>query len=110
MSTKSLHQNIRYHFLNVFPKNSYQTLPRKTEQQTNNTKNRTEDLNTDKIKEQKNIIHIKTTWRLNDLIKYIEYYTMKKVIDYLLNNDLAEIPKRGRKELKQIIIDGRKFI
>jgi len=47
-------------FLNVFPKNSYQTLPRKTEQQTNNTKNRTEDLNTDKFKEQI-IIHIKTT-------------------------------------------------
>ena len=34
---------------------------------------------------------------------------MKKHIDYLLNNDLAEIPKRGRKELKQIIIDGRTF-
>ena len=34
---------------------------------------------------------------------------MKKVIDYLLNNGLAEIPKRGRKELKQIIIDGRTF-
>ena len=34
---------------------------------------------------------------------------MKTVIDYLYNNDLAEIPKRGRKELKQIIIDGRTF-
>ena len=34
---------------------------------------------------------------------------MKKVIDYLLSNDLAEIPKRGRKELKSIIIDNRKF-
>ena len=34
---------------------------------------------------------------------------MKTVIDYLYNNDLAEIPKRGRKELKQIIIEGRKF-
>ena len=34
---------------------------------------------------------------------------MKKVIDYLLNNDLAEIPKRGRKELKSIVIDNRKF-
>ena len=34
---------------------------------------------------------------------------MKKVIDYLLNNGLAEIPKRGKKELKQIIIDGRTF-
>ena len=30
---------------------------------------------------------------------------MKKVIDYLLSNDLAEIPKRGRKELKSIVID-----
>ena len=34
---------------------------------------------------------------------------MNNVIDYLLNNDIAEIPKRGRKELKQIIIDGQKF-
>ena len=34
---------------------------------------------------------------------------MKNVIDYLLKNDIAEIPKRGRKELKQIIIDGRKY-
>ena len=34
---------------------------------------------------------------------------MKKVIDYLLNNGLAEIPKRGKKKLKQIIIDGRTF-
>ena len=34
---------------------------------------------------------------------------MKKVIDYLLSNDLAEIPKRGRKELKSIIIDNKKF-
>ena len=34
---------------------------------------------------------------------------MEKVIDYLLSNDLAEIPKRGRKELKSIIIDNRKF-
>ena len=34
---------------------------------------------------------------------------MKKVIDYLLSNDLAEIPKRGRNELKSIIIDNRKF-
>ena len=25
---------------------------------------------------------------------------MKKVINYLLSNDLAEIPKRGRRELK----------
>ena len=29
---------------------------------------------------------------------------MKKVINYLLSNDLAEIPKRGRRELKSIII------
>ena len=26
---------------------------------------------------------------------------MKKVIDYLLSNDLAEIPKRGRKDRQQ---------
>ena len=32
---------------------------------------------------------------------------MKKVIDYLLSNDLAEIPKRGRKELKSIVIDSK---
>ena len=34
---------------------------------------------------------------------------MKKVIDYLLSSDLAEIPKRGRKELKTIVIDNKKF-
>ena len=34
---------------------------------------------------------------------------MKKNIDYLLSNDLAEIPKKGRKELKSIIIDNKKF-
>ena len=34
---------------------------------------------------------------------------MKKNIDYLLNTNKAEIPKRGRKELKSIIIDNRKF-
>ena len=34
---------------------------------------------------------------------------MKKVIEYLLSNDLAEIPKRGRKELKSIVIDSKKF-
>ena len=34
---------------------------------------------------------------------------MKKVMDYLLSNDLAEIPKRGRKELKSIVIDSKKF-
>ena len=33
---------------------------------------------------------------------------MKNVIDYLLSNDLAEIPKRGRRELKSIIIDDKK--
>ena len=37
------------------------------------------------------------------------YYMMKTVIAYLLSNDLAEIPKRGRKELKSIIIDEKKF-
>ena len=34
---------------------------------------------------------------------------MKNVVDYLFKNDLAEIPKRGRKELKSIVIDGKKF-
>ena len=34
---------------------------------------------------------------------------MKKVIDYLLSTDLAEIPKRGRKELKTKVIDNKKF-
>ena len=34
---------------------------------------------------------------------------MKQVIDYLLSNDLAEIPKRGRTELKSIVIDSTKF-
>ena len=34
---------------------------------------------------------------------------MEKVIDYLLSNDLAEIPKRGRKELKSIVINSKKF-
>ena len=34
---------------------------------------------------------------------------MKKVIDYLLSSDLAEIPKTGRKELKTIVIDNKKF-
>ena len=34
---------------------------------------------------------------------------MKNVIDYLLSKDLAEIPKRGRRELKSIIIDDKKF-
>ena len=34
---------------------------------------------------------------------------MKKIINYLLEKDLAEIPKRGRKNLKQIIIDNQKF-
>ena len=34
---------------------------------------------------------------------------MMKKIDYLLSNALAEIPKKGRKELKSIIIDNKKF-
>ena len=33
---------------------------------------------------------------------------MKNIISYLLSNDLAEIPKRGRRELKSIIIDDKK--
>ena len=31
------------------------------------------------------------------------------VIKYLLKNDMAEIPKRGNKNLNSIIIDGRRF-
>ena len=34
---------------------------------------------------------------------------MKTVINYLLSNDLAEIPKRGRRKLKSIIINDKKF-
>ena len=34
---------------------------------------------------------------------------MKKVIEYLLNTEKAEIPKRGRKELKTIVIDNKKI-
>lgn len=31
------------------------------------------------------------------------------VIKYLLKNDMAEIPKRGNKNLKSILIDGKRF-
>ena len=34
---------------------------------------------------------------------------MKKVIEYLLNTEKAEIPKRGRTESKTIVIDNKKF-
>ena len=34
----------------------------------------------------------------------------KKIIDYLLKNNLAEIPKRGNKDLKSIIIDNTKYV
>ena len=34
---------------------------------------------------------------------------MKNVIDHLLRNDLAEIPKKGRRELKSIIINNQRF-
>ena len=34
---------------------------------------------------------------------------MKKIVDYLLSNDLAEIPKRGRKKLISIVIGNKKF-
>ena len=34
---------------------------------------------------------------------------MKKVIEYILSSDLAEIPKRGRRELESIIINGKKI-
>ena len=33
----------------------------------------------------------------------------QKIIKYLLENDLAEIPKRGNRQLKSIIIDGKRF-
>ena len=42
------------------------------------------------------------------LIKYIVLYH-ETCYWLLTENDIAEIPKRGRKELKQIIIDGRKY-
>ena len=32
---------------------------------------------------------------------------MKKVLKYLLTNTLAQIPKRGNKEMKSIMIDNR---
>ena len=41
-------------------------------------------------------------------MKYIVLYD-EKYIHYLLSNDLAEIPKRGREELKSIVIDNNKF-
>ena len=44
------------------------------------------------------------TSRNNNLITYKKLDMMKHVIDYLLKNDLAEIPKKGRKRLKSIII------
>ena len=34
---------------------------------------------------------------------------IKTVINYLLSNDLAEIPKRGKRKLKSIIINDKKF-
>ena len=34
---------------------------------------------------------------------------MKKIIDYLLNTNLAEIPKKGRKEMKSIQIGNQKY-
>ena len=34
----------------------------------------------------------------------------KKIIDYLLKNNLAEIPKRGNKELNSINIDGTRYV
>ena len=34
---------------------------------------------------------------------------MKNVIDYLLKNDLAEIPKKGRRKFKSIIINTQKI-
>ena len=34
---------------------------------------------------------------------------MKQIVEYLLEHDVPEIPKRGRKELKQIVIDGQKL-
>ena len=34
----------------------------------------------------------------------------KKIIDYLLKNNLAEIPKRGNKELNSIYIDNKRYV
>ena len=34
---------------------------------------------------------------------------MKKVLEYLLKNNLAHIPRKGNKEKKSIIIDDKKF-
>ena len=34
---------------------------------------------------------------------------MKKVLEYLLTNTLAQIPKRGNKEMKSTMIDNRRF-
>ena len=34
---------------------------------------------------------------------------MKNIRDYLLKHDLAEIPKKGRREFKSIIINNQKF-
>ena len=34
---------------------------------------------------------------------------MEKNIDFLLSNDLEEIPERGRREFKPIMIDDKKF-
>ena len=34
---------------------------------------------------------------------------MKKVLEYLLKNNLAQIPRKGNKEMKSIIIDDEKF-
>ena len=49
------------------------------------------------------------TERNSNLIKYIELDMMKHVIDYLLKNDFAEIPKKGRREFKSIIINNQKI-
>ena len=34
---------------------------------------------------------------------------MKKIIDCLLNKNLAEIPRKGRKEMKSIQIGNQKY-
>ena len=34
---------------------------------------------------------------------------MKKVLEYLLKNNLAQIPRKGNKEMKSIIVEDKKF-
>ena len=42
------------------------------------------------------------------LYKIYTIIIMKKVLEYLLTNKLAQIPRRGNKEMKSIVIDDKK--